>query len=405
MQNKPPLVCHMGMAGLNFKHNRIDLCYRAKEGTRVKHRTFDDVMNDPILASQRLSLLKGEWPESGSCRDCKYMEEKGARSVRNNVKYSRPDRWYVDNVDPITGKMNKLHRLEFRFNNKCNYACRHCSAEYSTSWNKLIRHNPDVNEFDFHVQEENSIAQYIDLSGMIPYLDKIEDERGEYLEIEITGGEPFFQKEFYETLIMLTPYAHKIRFIVTTNGSIAGEFKGYNAVEILKPFKRTMIKFSIDGSKSFYEYFREGANWNRVSKNIQHFKDNLDVRIVCAITVSNMQSARMPEIYNDLREFCNPGLYNTGAVLFPDMLNPIHIPQPLKIQYLKECENFIDNLPQHEKRNCTKLFDFPMTMFRNNDGNEEQWDKFCRFTDRLDQIHKKNIFEYFPEWEPYWTTK
>ena len=42
-QNKEPLACHMGMAGLNFKHNRTDLCYRAVQGTYEKHKTFEDV--------------------------------------------------------------------------------------------------------------------------------------------------------------------------------------------------------------------------------------------------------------------------------------------------------------------------------------------------------------------------
>ena len=255
-QKREPLSCHMGMAGLNFKHNRTDMCYRAVEGTYEKHKTFEDVMNDPELNRQRLMLRNGEWPLP-QCNDCKHMEDKGATSYRNRIKLSdKPDTWYIDNVNPETGKMNKLHRVEFRFSNVCNYACRHCSAEYSTLWTKTVRNNPDLKTFDInHLEHSTSYAQFLDLDTMVPYLDKLDD--GEFLELEITGGEPFFQREFYECLIKFEPYAHKINLITTSNGSIAGKWKGYDVVEILKPYNSISLKFSIDGSASFYNYFRD----------------------------------------------------------------------------------------------------------------------------------------------------
>ena len=84
-QNKP-LLCHLGMAGLNFKHDRVDLCYRAIEGTYEKHKTVEGVMNDPELNRQRLMLRNGEWPLP-QCGDCKKMEEAGALSYRNRIRF------------------------------------------------------------------------------------------------------------------------------------------------------------------------------------------------------------------------------------------------------------------------------------------------------------------------------
>ena len=51
-------------------------------------------------------------------------------------------------VDPVTGKVKQLKRIEFRFDNTCNFACRHCSAEYSSTWTKIVKNNPDLTEFD-----------------------------------------------------------------------------------------------------------------------------------------------------------------------------------------------------------------------------------------------------------------
>lgn len=404
-QNKKPLTCHMGMAGLNFKHNRTDLCYRAVEGTFEKHKTFEDVMNDSELNRQRLMLRNGEWPLP-QCLDCKQMEDKGATSYRNRIKLSdKADDWYVDNVDPETGKMNKLHRVEFRFSNVCNYACRHCSAEYSTLWTKTVRNNPDLKTFDInHLEHDTSYAQFLDLDTMIPYLEKLDDD--EFLELEITGGEPFFQREFYECLIKFAPYAHKINLITTSNGSIAGKWKGYDVVEILKPYNSIGLKFSIDGSASFYDYFREGGNWDRVIKNILSLKEGLpQASINPVITVTSMQSARLIEIYNDFKTFSKPENYSMCEVLRPDMLNPIHLPQPLKDRYLKEWNDFVETLPEEEHHFAHEVGDFTVAMLSSPDRDEKEWDNFCRYTDRLDEIFGKRVFDYFPEWEEYWTTK
>ena len=43
------------------------------------------------------------------------------------------------------------------------------------------------------LEEHNiSYAQDVDLDSLIPYIEMLDDE--EVLEIEVTGGEPFFQK-------------------------------------------------------------------------------------------------------------------------------------------------------------------------------------------------------------------
>lgn len=403
MSHKQPLTCHLGMAGLNFKHNRVDLCYRAIEGTTQKYKTFEDVMNDPELNRQRLMLRNGEWPLP-QCGDCKNMEDLGATSYRQRIKFWKDDEWYPDNVDPNTGKMNKLHRVEFRFNNTCNYACRHCSSEYSTLWSKVTKNNPSLKTFDIATVEASaSYAQNLDLDSLIPYIKKLDDE--EVLEIEVTGGEPFFQKEFYECLIKFTPYAHKINLIVTSNGSIAGKFKGYDVIELLKPYNLVELKFSIDGSRSFYNYFREGGDWDRVIGNIHSLQTGVPHALIHpVITVSNMQTARLVEIYEDFKIFSKPENYSMCEVLRPDMLNPKHLPKELKLRYLRDWNNFFKSLPNEEIRHAYECADFSVAMLTS-EGSDEEWDKFCKYTDQLDNIFGKRVFDYFPEWEEYWTTK
>lgn len=403
MSQKKPLLCHLGMAGINFKHDRVDLCYRAVEGTREKYKTFEDVMNDPELNRQRLMLLNGEWPLP-QCGDCKKMEDAGALSYRNRIRFWNEDDWYLNNVDPKTGKMNVLHRVEFRFNNTCNYACRHCNSEYSTLWSKVVKNNPDLKTFNIsNNQHVESYAQNLDLDSLIPYIERLGED--EWLELEITGGEPFFQKEFYECLIKFQPYADKVRIITTSNGSIGGKFKGYDVVEILKPYSNVALKFSIDASKSFYEYFREGGNWDVVMKNIKRLKDEVpQTSVHPVITVTSMQAARLKEIYQEFKEFADPRDFDMCEVISPDILNPKYLPNELKLKYFQDWNSFVKTLPKEEMNVASFVGDFTTSSLLQ-DGDEAKWDEFCRYTDRLDEIFGKRVFDYFPEWEEYWTTK
>ena len=61
----------------------------------------------------------------------RHMEEHGSQSYRQRVKLldiDIPTPIFLDNVDPVTGKVKTLRRIEFRFDNTCNFACRHCSC-------------------------------------------------------------------------------------------------------------------------------------------------------------------------------------------------------------------------------------------------------------------------------------
>ena len=70
----------------------------------------------------------------------------------------------------------------------------------------------------------------------------------------------------------LKSFAHRIKFIVTTNGSIAGKFKNYDIQNLLEPFKEVYLKVSMDGFKSFYNYFRQGGDWDTVIKTLNILK-------------------------------------------------------------------------------------------------------------------------------------
>ena len=159
------------------------------------------------------------------------------------------------------------------------------------------------------------------------------------------------------------------------------------------------MKFSIDGSRSFYNYFREGGDWDKVISNILSLKENVpQASINPVITVTNMQSARLKEIYEDFKIFSKPEDYSMCEVIHPDILNPKHLPKELKLKYMQDWNEHFKTLPNKEIPFAIESADFTVAMMLS-DGDESQWDAFCKYTDRLDEIFGKRVFDYFPEWE------
>lgn len=444
-QNKEPKFCQLGMAGLNFKHRRIDLCYRATNGSgphtgRTEHwDTIKSALDDPILAKQRLALLNGEWPierseglERTPCADCMKAEAANFPSYREKIRFSDQitDEWLRSNVDPITGVMKHPVRVEFRFSNVCNQACRHCNADYSTKWAKIVKNNwEELEEYSFHSKTfsdkqnrfeifgsvhddslEYSTASKIDMESLVPYLKAVKDHKTtgvpDFMEIEITGGEPFFQRETYEFLEAVKEYAPWIVLIITTNGSIAGKFKRYNLNELLKPFGKVVLKFSLDSDRHFYDYFREGGDYQRVRDNIEQLKQDLPkASIEIVISTTNMQAARFANIYDEFKEITSPENFTMCEVQQPKIYTPYVLPNELKEIYLNNWKNYVQTLDEDEQHIANELSIFPVRCLEDRNFDAETWHEFCVYTDKLDKINGKRVFDYFPEWEEYWTTK
>lgn len=442
-QDKKPLYCQLGMAGLNFKHNRLDLCYRAINGSNpingkdTQWKTIREALEDPILAKQRLALMNGTWPVqknrfgdevASPCGDCMQAEQAGFPSYREKIKFSDQidEKWLTKNVCQKTGVMKHPVRIEFRFSNVCNLACRHCGTDYSTKWAKVVKNNKQElteynwlnrdNDRQYHSEFfgddslENSTAALIDMKSLVPYLQRVKNHEitgvPDFMEIEMTGGEPFFQKQTYDFLESVKEYAPWIVLIITTNGSIAGKFKDYNLNELLKPFGKVVLKFSLDADRHFYDYFREGGSYQRVRDNIESLRKDLPkASFEIVISTSNMQAARFANIYDEFKEITQPENFIMCEVQQPKIISPFVLPNELKETYLDNWNSYVSTLDTGEQHIANELAEFPVRCMEDRNFNEEDWDKFCKYTDRLDNIFNKRVFDYFPEWEEYWTTK
>ncbi|XPV68871.1 MAG: radical SAM protein [Halarcobacter sp.] len=87
------------------------------------------------------------------------------------------------------------------------------------------------------------------------------------VDISLLGGEFFAIKNAKEILeIFASKDFENVRFLFITNGTLIHRY-----FDQLKKLKNIIISFSLDTIGENYEYIREGANWNKVEKNILDF--------------------------------------------------------------------------------------------------------------------------------------
>ena len=102
-------------------------------------------------------------------------------------------------------------------------ACRHCSPDYSSQWNKIVEGRDNVSKL--YKKKPNTVSPSQGVSTkkwvefIISNIDKIEEQtslgttntaktdlKSKLFIIETAGGEPFFQLEFYDLLQELNKY-------------------------------------------------------------------------------------------------------------------------------------------------------------------------------------------------------
>ena len=437
---KEPLYCPHALGQLNLKSDRFTNCFKCPWGTMYDNNdTIDpyEMINTPELKELRKSLMNGEWPSNKNCESCRSSEEIGYESTRQKeLKDAYESQgmnldWYLNNVNE-DGSIKAINYLEFRFRNSCNLACRHCSPDYSSQWNKIVEGRDNVSKL--YKKKPNTVSPSQGVSTkkwvefIISNIDKIEEQtslgttntaktdlKSKLFIIETAGGEPFFQVEFYDLLQELNKYPEykkKINFGITTNGIIVTKFKNIDVKSLLSGFGNLNIVLSLDASENFYQYFRARGTWQQATSGViplvkDIIKDN-HVELAFSVTPTIFQCLRAEDMYKDFSKLLERDLNRRDVIIshltHPNYLQMRWMPDELKTKLLKQFEEI---KTRYEKNSgLLRLIEQPIKELSYNKINKNEqadnWKMFCNVTKELDDAHSTDVFDYFPELKEYW---
>lgn len=398
-----PKICTYALGHLNHQlhQNRVSSCFRcvAKLGDH-KQQLMSEIVNSEDAKKHRLTLMNGQWPDGcGSCRD---FENNGLISTRLEGLQHPEFGLNLNDYDPITGEISHVKTIELRFGNECNLSCRHCSPGYSSKWSTLLKKDPTLwgpllwqtPELD----NEPTIRQdYIDdiLKNLVPKL----------MHISFSGGETLYQKQHYEFIAAIPEeHAAHIQLLYVTNGTVT-EYKKYNVFDLWKKFKKVVVVVSTDGVLERYNYFRQGADWTIVEKNMRAFK-NAGYDVYAEITCSVYQLFYLSETIDYLYDNNLAIDLSSSIVQNPLIINPRIVPADVKKTLIDNWDQYLSSINDPAKHARAKAIGSYPINYMMGDINElpyglplkgiPTWQDFANSVYIEDRLFKRSVRDSMP---------
>ncbi len=253
-------------------------------------QSIEEIWNSDYMKSIRVQMMNGQEPKM--CSRCFEGERSSGQSTRrNHNNYFRTKLEEIPVITQPDGHVDKidLKYWDFRFSNLCNYKCRTCGPEYSSSW------IPDARALGWQDEkkDEKVININVEDSSNVDFLKKYVDV---VEKVYFAGGEPLLMDEHWQILEMLDEkQRHDVILTYNTNLSKL-TYKDKNVLDYWRKWgRRVWLWPSIDEIDERAELIRSGTNWKNVEKNLKDVVE-LDIHIKPSVTVSNMNVFRIPEI-------------------------------------------------------------------------------------------------------------
>jgi hypothetical protein len=352
-----------------FQKQYIDASNDEKYGEVKESGTIDDYKpislkehwNSPYMMDIRKKLMAGEKiPQCDVCND----------SLLSNSTYRQ---WFTgflfnDKIDQCFEETDEDGRttmepisFDYRYSNLCNFKCRMCGEQLSSSWETEKRKHGlwTPEQQPFMVPENKKIIEKFQK-------EVVEEEFWEYIksgtveELYWVGGEPLMYDIHWKSMDRLQSdnNLHKVHLRYNSNLSRV-RYKDYYLYDWLPQAKDWTMCASIDGTGPIGEFIRTGLNWEEWDRNfregvalpgghdkmimdltitgpglfdIKNFLDyalELDVKIETKrmfafhadIVLSPMAWPRhiLDEIVNDLLDYCRPRVTEKQQTLIREL--------------------------------------------------------------------------------------
>lgn len=241
------------------------------------------------------------------CRECKNMVDRGASPMLNiyNEKYKNT---------------NGIVHVELKINNTCNLSCVMCDSWSSSTWDKIVKANPQLpNDLKEIYGNPPQHKWHKDIHAFTKYLNKCKV-------LKFTGGEPFLIPQTFKIIdyCIESDLAKDIQLEFITNGT--QDLVPY--IEKFKHFKKTSIQYSIDAIGKRFEYIRQGAIWNDVESKILNFQKKIknikiDLGITVAVQVLNFRNLHELKLWASKHnlKICTDNYVSDPEYMHPNALN------------------------------------------------------------------------------------
>ena len=339
--------------------------------------------NSDYLKSARLAMLSKK--RISACSVCYNVEDNGVESHRQRVnnKFSNYSYLYSTTKPDGSLKTPPIY-LDFRFGNLCNFSCRMCGSDASSSW---VKESKALGYLDKDAPA--FVDEWTDNNLFWRDLDTIKNS---VKLVYFAGGEPLVQEGHYKFLkFMIDNNCTDIELNYNTNLSYNGSFKGNDVFEMWSKFKEVALWPSIDGFGKKAEYGRKGLNWGLFSKNANKFNSLISSYSI----VNNIYSiTSIPDLLLWIKKQ-NKSFFITNLT-HPLKMSVTILDKETKKTISNQYKKFLlDNLDSFTETEVKNILDVIKYMMSSDNSNQDKI--FYSYNETLDSMRKESFIEVYPE--------
>jgi organic radical activating enzyme len=278
---------------LYLNSGQTSSCHRSSHSV-IDTNSFDNFHNTDQKLKARQDMLDGAWPGNG-CEYCRDIETAGGisdRMFQNQIPDVYPSE-LNSNLQEVTVNPSIL---EVFFSNTCNLKCVYCEGSLSSA---IQAEDTRFGGSMVKDQRFDSVNHYKELAPK--FWSWFEKNSQSLQRLQILGGEPLLQKDFFKILEFIDKHPHsELEFNIVTNLSVSTSIVEKTAellIELLKnkKLKRVDIQASVDCWGPGQEYVRTGFQSDLFEKNLKTLLDKKVFRIgllstVCSLTIPEMNN-------------------------------------------------------------------------------------------------------------------
>lgn len=360
-------------------------------------KALDNIWNGEKLKEIRLQMLKGE--KVDQCEPCYRLEGHGDISHRmflnERFKNVLPELTKGTQVDGTLEKKPRYFGL--RFSNVCNFACRICDSNLSTSWykddEKLGREHPGapISVFKNIEQVENFFTPLLDSLTWVYF----------------AGGEPLISKEHHAFLHLLKREDKRdVHLLYNTNLSTLGEGER-DVLKFWEGFKKITINASFDAVKERAEYLRHGQDWIKTEALLKDlYSTDLPIQLIYAPVISIHNVFHLSEyLFHLMDNFpIGPDHFVLDPLTSPSYFSIQVLPKDLKLKAKHELLILQKELIlQYDVKGAGNLIKqiSALLKFMDAEDHSEKWSEFVVETKKVDGIRDESFIDIFPEFIGY----
>ena len=372
----------------------ITPCCRSRDTLgNIRNMTFEEAWNSDRQRQLRKDLLSGV--RNKHCFQCWDMEDQGSVSMRQSMNKTR-QHMIPTQLEPIMPFVVPV--LELKMSNLCNFRCRTCKPDLSTTWLKdwaEVKH--EYESLDLHNDTKRQTNfdndQFVeDIVKLAPTIEVV----------EFAGGEPLMDPLHYKVLEALEPFASNITVKYSTNLSKV-KFGKFDTIASWAKFRAVDLSLSIDGYPELNNYIRTESDTDVLAKNLQlvkrELKEKYDGRAALCYSAWNVFG--LPESYEYFERVLDTPVHGNIA-WDPIFINPQILPQELKQQATLKYKKYLNTVePKSERNKRIHRFIKQNMNFLNAKDQSKHFEQFLRFTKTLDCTRSTNIIEVIPEFKDY----